>query len=125
MGVVLAAGNQSGGAHHWAGWDALVFSQVLVLGEGLLAPWFLPQVGFLEALLQESEARFLFCGPRPHSLSQTHPGPSPGELCVASALVLRTISLSEVSGSSSSSDSSCCPWTLLSSGWLSPPGLGG
>lgn len=42
-------------------------------------------------LLQGSEARFLFCGPRPHSLSQTHPGPSPGELCVASALVLRPI----------------------------------
>lgn len=38
------------GVHDWAGWDAQVFSQVLVLGERLLAPWFLlSQVSFLEA----------------------------------------------------------------------------
>ena len=42
-------------------------------------------------LLQGSQARFLFCGPLSHSLLQMHPGPSPGELCVASAPVLRPI----------------------------------
>lgn len=43
-------GQSTGGVHDWAGWDVPVFSQVLVLGERLLAPWFLlPQVSFLEA----------------------------------------------------------------------------
>lgn len=68
-------------------WEQL---QVVRRAGGIGATTALPPPGGLP-LLQGSEARFLFCGPRPHSLLQMHPGPSPGELCVASALVLRPI----------------------------------